>query len=218
VTDVVSYERLGLRKKISNGKVVGYRDAVIAVAAVFLLMYNIPSTKAQTTTSRSGASSCPAGKIFDASRDLTRIAHLDANMLPNQPGVDSAPLLHAAINYVFSSNNAYSVVTADSGDYYFLSPQVDYGTNKVPKYAYVGVNGSCITVALKGASLNFAQPAYPAFYVNSWRPPKTWQFWWVCDSMNRVRIGGCECGVRLGFLTLTSGCGSSQPRATSWNG
>src|SRR6516225_854516 len=27
--------------------------------------------------------------------------------------------------------------------------------------------------------------------------------------MNRVRIGGCECGVRLGFLTLTSGC---QPR------
>jgi hypothetical protein len=23
---------------------------------------------------------------------------------------------------------------------------------------------------------------------------KTWQFWWFCDLMNRVRIGGCECG------------------------
>src|ERR1700746_224283 len=42
------------------------------------------------------------------------------------------------------------------------------------------------------------------FNIN-WRPPKTWQIWWFCDSMNRFRIGGCECGVRLGFLTLTSG-------------
>ena len=38
----------------------------------------------------------------------------------------------------------------------------------------------------------------------SWRPPRTWQFWRVRDSINRVRDGGGGCGVRLDFSTLRS--------------
>ena len=32
-----------------------------------------------------------------------------------------------------------------------------------------------------------------------WRPPKNLAVLVVCDSMNWVRVGGCECGVRLSF-------------------
>ena len=38
-----------------------------------------------------------------------------------------------------------------------------------------------------------------------WRPPKTWWFYRVCDSMRQVCAGGRRCAVRQGFLTLTSG-------------
>jgi plastocyanin len=34
---------------------------------------------------------------------------------------------------------------------------------------------------------------------DSWRPPKTWWFGRVCDSMSRVRIGGCGCGDKRDF-------------------
>jgi hypothetical protein len=37
--------------------------------------------------------------------------------------------------------------------------------------------------------------------LGSWRPPRTWQFWLVRDSIRRVRDGGGECGARLDFST-----------------
>jgi len=43
------------------------------------------------------------------------------------------------------------------------------------------------------------------FMRDNWRPPRTWQFWPVRDSMGRVRDGGGGCAVRLGFSTLRSG-------------
>jgi hypothetical protein len=114
---------------------------------------------------------CPSGgKTFDASRDLARTIG-GPNMLPNQTGVDSAPLMRAAISYV-ASHSEYSKITAEPGDYYFLSTiQVNFGTNlgstEKSEYAYLEIGGSCLTLALKGASLNFAQPAYTALYINS---------------------------------------------------
>jgi hypothetical protein len=38
-----------------------------------------------------------------------------------------------------------------------------------------------------------------------WRPPRTWQFGSVRDSIHRVRDGGGGCGVKLDFLMLRSG-------------
>jgi hypothetical protein len=40
--------------------------------------------------------------------------------------------------------------------------------------------------------------------IERWRLPRTWQFWLVRDSINRVRDGGVGCGVRLDFSTLRS--------------
>jgi hypothetical protein len=39
----------------------------------------------------------------------------------------------------------------------------------------------------------------------SWKPPKTSQFWRVCDSIGQVCAGGRRCAVRLGFSMLTNG-------------
>jgi hypothetical protein len=39
----------------------------------------------------------------------------------------------------------------------------------------------------------------------SWKPPKTSQFWQVCDSIGQVCAGGRRCAVRLGFSMLTNG-------------
>ena len=40
---------------------------------------------------------------------------------------------------------------------------------------------------------------------NSWKPPKTSQFWRVCDSIRQVCVGGRRCAVRRDFSMLTSG-------------
>lgn len=39
----------------------------------------------------------------------------------------------------------------------------------------------------------------------SWKPPKTSQFWRVCDSIDQVCAGGRRCAVRRDFSMLTSG-------------
>ena len=39
----------------------------------------------------------------------------------------------------------------------------------------------------------------------SWKPPKTSQFWRVCDSIRQVCVGGRRCAVRRDFSMLTSG-------------
>jgi hypothetical protein len=40
---------------------------------------------------------------------------------------------------------------------------------------------------------------------DGWKPPKTSQFWRVCDSIGQVCAGGRRCAVRLGFSMLTNG-------------
>ena len=66
------------------------------------------NSKAQTTT-------------VNLSHDLVALGIASANMTPDQPSLDSRPLLQAAIKYAIA-NNVQNLI-ADPGAYYFLSLQ-----------------------------------------------------------------------------------------------
>lgn len=132
--------------------------AFLVVGPILFLQW-LPSGPARAAS----PVACPAGKTLDASRDLSKLVPNTANMQPNQPAIDSAPLLQAAITYAADSANGYSKITVDAGDYYFLTPASQY----FKKLAYVEVppKTSCLTLSFNGASFFFTQPSYIAFYL-----------------------------------------------------
>jgi hypothetical protein len=103
-----------------------------------------------------------AATTFNASRDLNRIHPSLSDMTPNDEGVDSAPLLAAAIKYVIANRDCSKLVV-DEGAYYF---------NKVSenksKSAYVLIeNASSLNIDLRGANLVFKESFYSAFYIDN---------------------------------------------------
>ena len=120
----------------------------VALSVLFLLLpEGVRGAQAQT---------------LNLSTDLAPIA--GANMLPNMPRQDSAPLLNKALQYVAAHPGSYTRLIADPGDYYFLTATESERGNSV----YVAVqNLTGVTLDFHGANLLFTQPAYSAFYISN---------------------------------------------------
>ncbi|HEX3742757.1 MAG TPA: hypothetical protein VHW09_02460 [Bryobacteraceae bacterium] len=86
---------------------------------------------------------------LNLSTDLVPLGIASSNMTPNQPSLDSRPLLEQGINYANTHN--YSEVIADQGSYYFLSlnnPSLHVNLNGVTN----------LTINLQGSDLYFLSP------------------------------------------------------------
>jgi hypothetical protein len=107
---------------------------------------------------------CVSGtNVFNASQELRQVSTYP-NMTPNQPDVDSAPRLRAAITYVLATPGCTELVV-DKGGYYFETA-VSSGIQPV-KMAYAVVPaGTGLTVDLHGSNLIFKESYYSAFYIN----------------------------------------------------
>jgi hypothetical protein len=137
ITD--GWEREGVRSIMSC-----LPRALLAIGLVFI---------AQGLWVGKVSAACPPGKTLDASRDLSKLVPNTANMLPDQPKTDSAPLLQAAITYAANPANGYSKVTVDAGEYFFLTTTSMYFEK--PAYVEVPPKTSCLTLSFKGANFFF---------------------------------------------------------------
>jgi hypothetical protein len=72
----------------------------------FLLIFSASIARTQTSS-------------LNLSHDLTALNIASGNMVPNQPQLDSRPLLEAAVAY--AQSKGIGTITADPGAYYFLS-------------------------------------------------------------------------------------------------
>ena len=99
----------------------------------------LPALSAQTTT-------------LNLSTDLITLGIATANLAPNQPTLDSGPLLEAAVKYASSHN--YTQIVASPGSYYFLSgSQASAGTHVLLS----GVTAA-LTIDFQGSDLYFSHP------------------------------------------------------------
>jgi hypothetical protein len=57
--------------------------------------------------------------VLNLSHDLTTRNIASQNLTPDSPGLDAGPLLALAISY--AQTNGITMLTADRGNYYFLS-------------------------------------------------------------------------------------------------
>jgi hypothetical protein len=122
------------------------------------------------------SSAFPRPPVLNASTDLEQLpgVYKKGNMLPNVPGLDSAPLLNDAIKWVSHYNtdnptNPYTQITVQAGVYYFLSTTAVGG-----RQAYVVVSRENpndqlqnVTIDLGGSFLFFANALYEAFDVSN---------------------------------------------------
>jgi uncharacterized protein (TIGR03437 family) len=96
--------------------------------------------------------------VLNLSHDLVANGIASTDMAPNSPSLDSRPLFPAAIAY--ASRNHIATVTADRGNYYFLT------TNSA--YQHVFLDGiSNVTVDLQYSDLYFAQGNVIAIHANN---------------------------------------------------
>lgn len=110
---------------------------------------------------------CVSGtNVFNASRNLSQIGGNIPNMTPNREGLDSAPLLRAAIAYVVGNiGKGCTELTVDPGTYHFETAVDSDIQPKKMAYAVIPA-ASGLTVDLKGSDLVFKESYYSAFYIN----------------------------------------------------
>lgn len=92
-------------------------------------------------------------QTLNLSHDLISNGIASANMTPNQPALDSRPLIEAAIAY--SQKNGVTTITADPGAYYFLTLH-----SNLTHILLTGVSN--LTIDLQNSSLYFAMPGHGA--------------------------------------------------------
>jgi hypothetical protein len=118
----------------------------------------------------------PKPPILNVSTDLSQLpsGYQKANMLPDIPGQDSAPLLNDAIRWVSHYNsdnptNPYTRIIAQPGVYYFLTTTPVGGRHV---YVVVAPENSRdqfqnVTIDLGDSSLFFANALYEAFDISN---------------------------------------------------
>lgn len=92
------------------------------------------------------------------------------NMLPNTPGLDSAPLLNDAIQFVSNYNSTnpstpFTRIVADPGDYYFYTEYLTGGPSSPEAYVLVNQLKN-VTIDLGDSSLLFDNGLYQGFNVS----------------------------------------------------
>ena len=95
---------------------------------------------------------------LNVSKDLTTLKIAAQNLTPNTPTLDAGPLLTQAIAY--AQQNGIRTVTADRGDYYFLS----LATNQTH---FLVNNGANLTIDLQYSNLYFKQSHRGAVWCNN---------------------------------------------------
>ncbi|HEY3836664.1 MAG TPA: hypothetical protein VGL72_08830 [Bryobacteraceae bacterium] len=103
------------------------------------------------------AAACNA-QTLNLSHDLTAKGIATSNMTPNQPTLDSRPLIQAAITY--SQKNGITTLTADPGAYYFLTLQ-----NNLTHILLN--NASNLTLDFQNSDLYFKNPGHGAILCQS---------------------------------------------------
>ena len=90
---------------------------------------------------------------LNLSKDLVTLGIASANMVPNQPTLDSGPLMESGVRY--ATSHQMSRVIADPGSYYFLNPSaVSSGAH----VAFAGPASVPLTIDLQGSDLYMARP------------------------------------------------------------
>jgi uncharacterized protein (TIGR03437 family) len=97
-------------------------------------------------------------QTLNLSQDLVAKGVANSNMTPNQPALDSRPLLEAAVAY--SQKNKVTLLTADPGAYYFLS--LHNGLTHVLINA-----ASNLTLDFHNSDLYFKTPGYSTILCTS---------------------------------------------------
>ncbi len=92
-------------------------------------------------------------QTLNLSHDLISNGIASANMTPNQPALDSRPLIEAAIAY--SQKNGVTTITADPGAYYFLTLH-----NNLTHILLNAVSN--LTIDLQNSDLYFKMPGHGA--------------------------------------------------------
>jgi len=112
-----------------------------------LLLLASVSAVAQTTT-------------LNLSADLVRLGIATANMAPNQPTLDSGPLLESGVRY--ATSHQMTRVIADTVSYYFLTPST------VSSGAHAAIAGSTtlpLTLDLQGSDLYMARQGLTGIFL-----------------------------------------------------
>lgn len=89
---------------------------------------------------------------LNLSQDLVRLGIASTNMVPNQPSLDSGPLMENGVQYAM--NHQINRVIADPGSFYFLS------VSKIGPDRHVALGGTSngLTIDLQGSDLYLAIP------------------------------------------------------------
>lgn len=85
---------------------------------------------------------------INLSRDLIALGIAKRNLTPNNPNLDARPLFQAAL--AFAARSATTLITADPGAYYFLTPQMSDRYLQIDAY-------SNLTIDMGGSDLYLAQ-------------------------------------------------------------
>jgi Right handed beta helix region len=93
---------------------------------------------------------------INLSHDLVALGIANENLIPDSPNLDARPLIQSAL--AFARTNGTTLITADPGAYYFLTPQ------SPGRYLEIA-NASNLTLDLAGSDLYLAQTEIIGFTV-----------------------------------------------------
>ncbi len=100
-----------------------------------------------------GVGSLPAqSSTLNLSTDLVTLGIASANMVPNQPALDSGPLLESGVKY--AASHKLASVVASTGAYYFLSGS----TSSSGAHVLLSGATTALTIDLQGSDLYFSHP------------------------------------------------------------
>lgn len=91
---------------------------------------------------------CATTPSINLSHDLVALGIARQNLTPNAPNLDARPLLQAALAY--AAQNGTTLITADPGSYFFLTPQLPDRYLQIDAY-------SNLTLDLAGSDVYLAQ-------------------------------------------------------------
>jgi hypothetical protein len=102
-----------------------------------------------------------AAPTLNLSTDLVRLGIAANNMSPNQPALDSGPLLESGVKY--AASHQLGLVIASQGAYYFLSGSQ---SNSATHVLLSGLS-TTLTIDLQGSDLYFAHPEKTGLFLAS---------------------------------------------------
>jgi len=146
------------------------------------------------------------GSALDLSHDLVSLGIASQNLTPDSPNLDARPLFQAAIQY--ASSHAVTLITADRGSYYFLTPQLS------DRYLQIA-NLRNLTIDLQGSDLYFKQSFLGCCGLSLLNGSHVTLMNFTLDFLQlpftQVRVTSVDAANRLIQFAIPSGWQSPQP-------